>query len=117
CSLTSRMLTLQTVVLCIVVVTAGADTLGRSSAGFHQQPEIKILRDERQGPAADGSYYFFYETEDGISRQEEGAPQGETGAVAKQGSWSFTFPDGTPAAYSFIADENGYRVVSDLLSA
>ncbi|KAK3885938.1 hypothetical protein Pcinc_009886 [Petrolisthes cinctipes] len=27
----------------------------------------------------------------------------------------FTFPDGTPGVFNFVADENGYRVESDLL--
>ncbi|XP_053653181.2 endocuticle structural glycoprotein SgAbd-2-like [Cherax quadricarinatus] len=77
--------------------------------------EIPILVDEREGPHPDGSYSFKYETGDGISRYEQGTPQGETGAVAMQGGWSFTFPDGTPAVFTFVADELGYRVESSLI--
>ena len=29
--------------------------------------------------------------------------------------FSFTFPDGTPAVFNFVADENGYRVESNLI--
>ncbi|XP_042205109.1 endocuticle structural glycoprotein SgAbd-8-like [Homarus americanus] len=76
---------------------------------------IPILVDERDGPHPDGSYSFNFETGNGISRYEQGAPQGETGAVASQGGWSFTLPDGTPAVFTFVADEFGYRVESDLL--
>ncbi|XP_042207106.1 endocuticle structural glycoprotein SgAbd-1-like [Homarus americanus] len=76
---------------------------------------IFINADERQGPDEFGNYNFEFETGDGISRHEQGAPQGETGAVASQGGWSFTFPDGTPADFNFVADEYGYRVESDLL--
>ncbi|KAG7155822.1 putative endocuticle structural glycoprotein SgAbd-8-like [Homarus americanus] len=49
---------------------------------------IPILVDERDGPHPDGSYSFNFETGNGISRYEQGAPQGETGAVASQGGWS-----------------------------
>nr|XP_053653178.1 pupal cuticle protein 36-like [Cherax quadricarinatus] len=78
-------------------------------------PVVPILVDDRQGPDEYGNYNFNFETGDGISRQEQGAPQGPTGAVAAQGGWTFTFPDGTPAAFNFIADEGGYRVESDLV--
>ncbi|MCL4171314.1 UNVERIFIED_CONTAM: hypothetical protein GTU68_036917, partial [Idotea baltica] len=77
-------------------------------------PVIPILRDERYGPAADGSYSFDFETGNGISRQEQGQP-GLNGAVVSQGAWSFTFPDGSPAQFSFVADENGYRPESPLI--
>ncbi|XP_069171019.1 pupal cuticle protein 20-like [Procambarus clarkii] len=76
---------------------------------------IPILVDERDGPHLDGSYRFNFASEDGISRYEQGTPQGETGAVAMQGGWSFTFPDGSPAIFSFVADGDGYRPESDLL--
>ncbi|XP_069171016.1 pupal cuticle protein 20-like isoform X2 [Procambarus clarkii] len=76
---------------------------------------IPILVDERDGPHPDGSYSFNFETGNGISRNEQGTPQGEAGAVAMQGGWSFTFPDGSPAIFSFVADGDGYRPESDLL--
>ncbi|KAK8376314.1 hypothetical protein O3P69_009746 [Scylla paramamosain] len=91
---------------------------GGSAAGSYGQssgPVIPILVDERDGPHADGTYSFNFETGNGISRQEQGYPQGPEGAVVSQGGWSFTFPDGTPAVFNFVADENGYRVESDLL--
>ncbi|XP_063590471.1 pupal cuticle protein 36-like [Penaeus indicus] len=85
------------------------------SGGGASGPFIPIITDERQGPDEFGNYNFNFETANGIIREEQGAPQGETGAVAQQGAWSFTFPDGTPADFSFVADENGFRVESDLL--
>ncbi|XP_053653180.2 pupal cuticle protein 20-like [Cherax quadricarinatus] len=90
---------------------------GRSPSGSYSPsgPVVPILTDERQGPDQAGNYNFNFETGDGISRQEQGAPQGPTGAVAAQGGWSFTFPDGTPAVFKFVADEGGYRVESDLV--
>ncbi|XP_064080832.1 cuticle protein AM1239-like [Macrobrachium nipponense] len=78
-------------------------------------PVVPILVDVREGPDAAGVYNFNFETGDGISRHEQGAPQGPEGAVAAQGGWSFTFPDGTPGVFNFVADGSGYRVESDLL--
>ncbi|XP_066960762.1 cuticle protein AMP1B-like [Macrobrachium rosenbergii] len=78
-------------------------------------PVVPILVDVREGPDAAGVYSFNFETGDGISRQEHGAPQGPEGAVAAQGGWSFTFPDGTPGVFNFVADASGYSVQSDLL--
>ncbi|XP_027224936.1 endocuticle structural glycoprotein SgAbd-8 [Penaeus vannamei] len=88
---------------------------GISSSFGASAPPVPILQDEREGPDQLGNYKFNFETGDGISRYEEGSPQGETGAVASQGGWSFTFPDGTPAVFTFVADANGFRVESDLL--
>ena len=51
-------------------------------------PVIPILVDERDGPHADGTYSFNFETGNGISRQEQGYPQGPEGAVVSQGGWS-----------------------------
>ncbi|XP_047475911.1 adult-specific rigid cuticular protein 11.9-like [Penaeus chinensis] len=80
-----------------------------------QAAPVEILKDEREGPDASGVYSFSFETADGISRQEEGQPSGDAGAVSSQGDWTFTFPDGTHASFSFTADESGYHVESDLL--
>nr|XP_053652896.1 LOW QUALITY PROTEIN: pupal cuticle protein 36-like [Cherax quadricarinatus] len=90
---------------------------GSSLSGSYRPsgPVVPILRDDRQGPDEYGNYNFNFETGDGISRQEQGAPQGPAGAVAAQGGWTFTFPDGTPAVFKFVADEGGYRVESDLV--
>ncbi|XP_053653176.1 endocuticle structural glycoprotein SgAbd-8-like [Cherax quadricarinatus] len=76
---------------------------------------VEILRDDRQGPDATGAYSFAFETADGISRQEQGTPEGPNGAVSVQGGWSFTFPDGTPGVFNFVADGAGYRPESPLL--
>ncbi|XP_063590456.1 endocuticle structural glycoprotein SgAbd-2-like [Penaeus indicus] len=83
--------------------------------GAYSGPVIPILKDEREGPDASGVYSFEFETGNGIKREEQGAPQGPSGAVAMQGGWSFTFPDGSPADVSFVADDAGFRVESDLL--
>ncbi|XP_042213569.1 cuticle protein AM1239-like [Homarus americanus] len=105
-------------VLCALLAVAAAKPQGGYGApqpSYTSGPVVPILKDERQGPDEFGNYNFEFETGDGISRHEQGAPQGETGAVASQGGWSFTFPDGTPGVFSFVADGAGYQVQSDLL--
>ncbi|KAK3878962.1 hypothetical protein Pcinc_016448 [Petrolisthes cinctipes] len=104
---------------CLLTVVAAAPQYNFAPAPAPQpsyrSPVIAILRQDQQGPDASGTYSFLYESADGISRQEQGAPQGPNGAVASQGRWSFTFPDGTPGVFNFVADEFGYKVESDLL--
>lgn len=67
---------------------AGSAPGGFSSSFGSSAPPVSILQDDREGPDQYGNYKFNFETGDGISRYEEGAPQGETGAVASQGGWS-----------------------------
>ncbi|XP_037775077.1 pupal cuticle protein 36-like [Penaeus monodon] len=83
-------------------------SLGSGAFGGSSGPVVPIISDNREGPDEFGNYNFNFETGDGITRQEVGAPQGPAGAVASQGAWAFTFP-WTPAEFSFEADENGYR--------
>nr|XP_027220801.1 endocuticle structural glycoprotein SgAbd-2-like [Penaeus vannamei] len=106
-------------VICALLAVAAAAPQGyrvpTPAPTYGGGPVVPILVDDRQGPDQFGNYNFNFETGDGISRQEQGAPQGELGAVASQGGWSFTFPDGSPAVFSFVADGAGYQPQSDLL--
>lgn len=56
---------------------------------------------------------FSYETENGISAQEQGQLTGGSGkegpAVAAQGGFQYTSPDGTPIQLQYVADENGFQ--------
>jgi hypothetical protein len=77
-----------------------------------QQPPIAILR-QAQDISPEGSYSYSYETENGIAAAESGEPRvvNEEGAaaVAAQGQFQYTAPDGTPIAVSYVADENGFQ--------
>ncbi|XP_047514434.1 larval cuticle protein LCP-22-like [Pieris napi] len=63
---------------------------------------------------ADGSYNYFYETNNGIAAQAQGVPRTFAGnppvspAVA-QGSFSWTSPEGEVISMTYVADENGYQ--------
>ena len=53
-----------------------------------------------------------YATENGITASEEGVLVGggpEGPAVAKQGSYSYTGPDGVLYSVNWVADEYGFR--------
>nr|CAH7760760.1 unnamed protein product [Callosobruchus chinensis] len=78
-------------------------------------PIVKYDSDVRE----DGSYEYSYETGNGIAAQESGVqrpvpPIGELGTAA-QGSYSYTSPEGVPVSVSYVADENGFRAVGDVL--
>ncbi|XP_030749728.1 larval cuticle protein LCP-22-like [Sitophilus oryzae] len=64
-----------------------------------------------------GSYQYLYDTENGISVQEQGQqkylPQGSGTAAA--GSYRYTSPEGIPVVVNYVADENGYQPQSNVL--
>lgn len=55
--------------------------------------------------------FFSFETSNGISHQESGAPKNvgpEGPSVVSQGATSYTAPNGEVVSIQFQADENGY---------
>lgn len=69
-------------------------------------------QNQEQGP--DGSYNWAYETSNGISAQEQGAPQGAE-SFSVNGNFKYTADDGSPVALQYTADENGFQPVGDHL--
>ncbi|CAK1596353.1 unnamed protein product [Parnassius mnemosyne] len=66
----------------------------------------------------DGTYQFSYDTPNGISARESGAPraQGPEGpAVTAEGAFSFQTPDGQQISLTYTADENGFHPVGSHL--
>lgn len=63
----------------------------------------------------DGSYQFNYLSGDGSQQQARGylknLGQKDREAQVVQGSYSYTSPDGTPITVTYIADENGEKIV------
>ncbi|KOB67640.1 putative cuticle protein [Operophtera brumata] len=62
----------------------------------------------------DGSYQYYYETDNGIAAQEQGSPRNLGGnppvvAEVAQGSYSYTSPEGVPVSITYVADENGFQ--------
>lgn len=59
------------------------------------------------------------ETANGIVAEEHGqfkpGAKEEEGAEQVQGSFKYTADDGTPIAIQYVADENGYQPVGDIL--
>lgn len=52
-------------------------------------------------------YSYNYETSNGIAAQEQGRLSGE--AIAAEGSFQYTAPDGTPVQSSYVANELGFQ--------
>ncbi|XP_068630806.1 larval cuticle protein 1-like [Battus philenor] len=79
----------------------------------------KIIRsDYSQQP--DGGYVFSYETENGISRNENGELKEALDeenkphvVVIVRGSYSYTDKDGKVETINYIADENGFHPEGD----
>nr|XP_027220807.1 cuticle protein AM1199-like [Penaeus vannamei] len=97
---------MYSMLVCVLLATAAAapDHYGPPQTGFYgfpgpySGPVIPILKDEREGPDASGVYSFEFETGNGIKREEQAS-----------------LPDGSPADVTFVADDAGFRVESDLL--
>ncbi|NP_001161274.1 cuticular protein RR-1 family member 39 precursor [Nasonia vitripennis] len=82
-----------------------------------QEHQAAILR-QAQDSSPEGAYSYSFETENGISASESGAPKaiGDEGlVVASQGTYEYTAPDGTPIKLSYVADENGFQPQGDHL--
>ncbi|VVC98217.1 unnamed protein product [Leptidea sinapis] len=63
---------------------------------------------------ADGTFNYFYETNNGIAAQAQGVPRtfGGNPPVSPdviQGSFSWTSPEGEVITMNYVADENGYQ--------
>ncbi|XP_049839335.1 endocuticle structural glycoprotein SgAbd-9 [Schistocerca gregaria] len=67
----------------------------------------------------DGSYTFSYESADGSARQESGvvnAPGTPLEAQAVQGSYTYVGTDGVPVQVNYVADENGFQPVGNVVA-
>ncbi|KAG6450251.1 pupal cuticle protein 20 [Manduca sexta] len=92
---------------------SGAGAYGGSGGSHGGGAQIPITSFENVNNG-DGSYHFSYETGNGISAQESGAPRapGPEGlAVTAEGAFSYRTPDGQQIALTYTADENGFHPV------
>ncbi|XP_063230933.1 endocuticle structural glycoprotein SgAbd-2-like [Bacillus rossius redtenbacheri] len=68
-----------------------------------------------------GQFSLSYLTGDGTALTEQGAlkpsQDGRDLVLVKQGSVSYTAPDGTPVSFRYVADERGFRPEGDHLPA
>ena len=100
-----------------MAVAAAAPDRGYSAPSVRLDSDevVPIIRDDRVAPSAAGEYSFDVETGDGIVRSESGYGSEDNGAVAKQGTISFTHPDGSSFDLKFVANADGYQPESDAL--
>lgn len=90
---------------------SSGSSFGGSNGGSGNQIPITKFESVNNG---DGTYQFNYETGNGISAHESGAPraQGPEGpAVTAEGGFSFRTPDGQQIQLTYTADENGFHPV------
>ncbi|CAH0727805.1 unnamed protein product, partial [Brenthis ino] len=111
----------------VASVTASPEALKITAAPALPAPVpvlaiAKIASDDRHAETVkyeneinpDGSYNYFYETNNGITAQAQGVPRNFGGNPpvvpdVAQGSFSWTSPEGETIAITYIADENGYQ--------
>ncbi|XP_052748349.1 larval cuticle protein LCP-17-like [Galleria mellonella] len=100
---------MKLLILSLAVACAAADVSHIVQQGGER--EAKILRQELD-VGLEGNYQYAYETENGISAQEQGAlknAQSENAAQSVQGEAQWTAPGGEVIQLQYIADENGYQ--------
>ncbi|KAJ8947814.1 hypothetical protein NQ314_008537 [Rhamnusium bicolor] len=75
-----------------------------------------ILRSDNE-VYPDGSYQYAYDTENGISAQESGKLKaiGPDVGTSAQGSYQYTSPEGILVQIQYIADENGFQPVGNVI--
>ncbi|KAK8377809.1 hypothetical protein O3P69_014036 [Scylla paramamosain] len=95
------------------VIVAALLALAAAAPQSTSDREAYIITDERTDNG-DGNFAYQFETSNGIYSQRTGVP-GSKGQSNMQGSERFTFPDGTVAEITYIADENGYVAQSPLI--
>ncbi|XP_023935941.1 endocuticle structural glycoprotein SgAbd-5-like [Bicyclus anynana] len=95
---------MQKIVLCAFALLALA------AAAPQEQNQAYIVKHESD--VNPEGYNFEFETSDGTSRQEQGTLKQiseDHQAIAVQGSYKYTAPDGLTYVVTFIADEHGYQ--------
>ncbi|GJQ71766.1 hypothetical protein Trydic_g11459 [Trypoxylus dichotomus] len=81
---------------------------------------VSILR-QRQEIDPIGSYNWQFETENGITANEQGrirpisGQAGSVEALRAEGEYKYTSPDGIPIYVNYVADEDGFQPQSDIL--
>ncbi|XP_059050403.1 larval cuticle protein LCP-17-like [Achroia grisella] len=100
---------MKLLLLTLFVAYAAADVSHILNQGGEK--DAKILRQELD-VGLEGNYQYAYETENGISAQEQGSlknAQSENAAQSVQGEAQWTAPGGEVIQLQYIADENGYQ--------
>jgi len=103
-----KYLVLISVLVCLLAVVSARGRAGprRSPARLRAQPVAASSEDNEQP----SPYQFNYSSDDGESKQERQEQGDETGAV--KGSYSYTDANGLYRTVTYIADANGFRVLS-----
>jgi len=94
--------------------SAGPRSSTMDGSDLIQAFPVAILRYRVSYPE-NGRFQYEYETENGIKQRTEGYP-GSQGQSNMRGAFSWPMEDGGGvASFSYEADENGYRVQSNML--
>ncbi|XP_076031141.1 pupal cuticle protein-like [Oratosquilla oratoria] len=103
----------QVAALCVLLALANAAPRPDDDSA-ETLPFVATLKDVRVQPDALGVHSLDFEAENGIAVKTVGSHGSEGGSVM-QGAFNYRLDDGTFVPLTFVADEFGYRPVSDLL--
>ncbi|XP_018580261.1 larval cuticle protein LCP-22-like [Anoplophora glabripennis] len=99
-----------------LILLAGLVAVALGDVSHLLQRPIAILRYTNEVYPG-GVYEYAYDTENGISAQENGQPSnsGPSAGTAAQGSFQYTSPEGVPVQIQYRADENGFQPIGNVL--
>ncbi|XP_045621366.1 magnetosome-associated protein MamJ [Procambarus clarkii] len=95
---------------CVVILACLAAAAVAAPQGNERQ--VELIKYEHNYSSR-GNFNYAIEADNGISVSVSGSP-GTAGQVNKRGFYTYILEDGTPYQVHFIADENGFRLESDL---
>ncbi|XP_018570532.1 larval cuticle protein LCP-17-like [Anoplophora glabripennis] len=82
-------------------------------------PKLAQIISAQSDSEPDGTFQYSFDTENGISAKEAGAPKSLGGtdppAVVVNGAYEYTDPEGGKVQVSYVADENGYQPSGNVL--
>ncbi|XP_066254880.1 endocuticle structural glycoprotein SgAbd-3-like [Euwallacea similis] len=99
----------------VVLATFLASALALPAGGDPKNAQVLRLESDI---TPEGSYQYAYETDNGISAQEQGniQPQGpEQATKSVSGQFQFLTPENEQIQISYVADENGYQPTGNAL--
>ncbi|XP_023940844.1 larval cuticle protein LCP-17 [Bicyclus anynana] len=102
---------MKLLIVVLLVAYASAD-VSHVVGGRTGEANAQIKKQELD-VGVEGQYQYSYETENGISGSEQGAPRlvpgSDNPAEVVQGESRYTAPGGEVIQLSYIADENGFQ--------
>merc|ERR1719427_877284 len=96
-----------------IIILSCLAAVALAAPQFQDQQLVNIIRDDRVDNG-DGNFNYAFAADNGIEAEVVGAP-GSQGQSNMQGFYLLPREDGSFARVEFVANENGFQPISDLL--